>query len=160
SLSCSMSFFRSITMNAIDQKDLVSASRFAVSSHASSAEMSALSTPAPAEAPSKSPFRGKVLVVEDDHNARRAIVRILRLSNFAPLEAQTVKEAIDKLAQRPQWVLLDLMLPDGNGSQVLKRIVSEGLDIRVCLTTGCSSTMIDPLRNDVAHVFTKPLDVR
>jgi two-component system, NtrC family, response regulator AtoC len=100
-----------------------------------------------------------VLVVEDDHNARRAIVRILRLSNFAPLEAQSVKEAIDRLSQHPQWVLLDLMLPDGNGSQVLKRIISDRLDIKVCLTTGCSSSMIDPLRKDVAHVFTKPLDV-
>jgi len=98
-------------------------------------------------------------VVEDDHYARRAIVRILRLSNFAPLEAQSVKEAIDKLSQNPGWVLLDLMLPDGNGSQVLKRILSDHLDTKVCLTTGCSSSMIDPLRKDVAHVFTKPLDV-
>ena len=51
------------------------------------------------------------------------------------------------------------MLPDGNGSQVLHRIKSDRLNIKVCLTTGCSSAMIDPLRKDVAHVFTKPLDV-
>lgn len=51
------------------------------------------------------------------------------------------------------------MLPDGNGSQVLKRIKSHYPDVQVCLTTGCSSAMIDPLRKDVAHVFTKPLDV-
>jgi two-component system OmpR family response regulator/two-component system response regulator QseB len=100
-----------------------------------------------------------VLVVEDDHNARRAIVRILRHSNFAPLEAQTVKEAVEKLSLQPHWVLLDLMLPDGNGSQVLKHIKSDRLNVIVCLTTGCSSSMIDPLRKDVAHVFTKPLDV-
>ena len=100
-----------------------------------------------------------MLVVEDDHNARRAIVRILRHSNFAPLEAQSVKEAVEKLDQHPQWVLLDLMLPDGNGSQVLKYIKSSRLDVVVCLTTGCSSAMIDPLRKDVAHVFTKPIDV-
>ena len=100
-----------------------------------------------------------MLVVEDDHNARRAIVRILRLSNFVPLEAQSVREALDLLAQRPDWVLLDLMLPDGNGSQVVHRIKADRLDIRVCLTTGCSSAMIDPLRQHVAHVFTKPMDV-
>jgi len=51
------------------------------------------------------------------------------------------------------------MLPDGNGSQVLTRIKSERLDIKVCITTGCSSAMIDPLRKHVAHVFTKPIDV-
>lgn len=51
------------------------------------------------------------------------------------------------------------MLPDGNGSEVLTRIKSDGLDVRVCLTTGCSASVIDPLRADVAHVFTKPIDV-
>jgi DNA-binding response OmpR family regulator len=113
----------------------------------------------PAEAASKSACKARVLVVEDDPHARRAIVRILRHSNFASLEARTVKEAIEQLAQKPHWVLLDLMLPDGNGSEVLGRIRSDGLGVKVCLTTGCAAAVIEPLRGQVEHVFTKPIDV-
>jgi DNA-binding response OmpR family regulator len=112
------------------------------------------------EAASKSSSPGTVLVVEDDRNARKAITRILRLQGFVPFEAGTVSEAMTALDGRPQWVLLDLMLPDGCGSQVLDRIVQDRLPIKVCITTGCVESKVNGLRaRGAKHIMLKPLDV-
>ncbi|HXE51723.1 MAG TPA: response regulator [Tepidisphaeraceae bacterium] len=101
-----------------------------------------------------------MLVVEDDRNARRAISRILRLRGFVPLEAASVREALAALRERPQWALLDLMLPDGCGSEVLDRIVRDRLPTKVCITTGCAESRLDGLRDRGArHILLKPLDV-
>jgi CheY-like chemotaxis protein len=73
-------------------------------------------------------------VVEDDAAARRAIARILRKLDFAVLETGTVADALQCLSQsrRPDWILLDLMLPDGCGSRVLSKAKADGLDSTVC----------------------------
>ena len=64
------------------------------------------------------------------------------------------------LAQRPDWVLLDLMLPDGCGSEVLKKVNADRLATRVCVVTGCAPSKLEEvLRLSPAHVLIKPVDV-
>ena len=72
-----------------------------------------------------------------------------------------MKEAMHELAERrPGWVLLDLMLPDGCGSEVLGRIRQDGLESRVCVITGCLGPKLDQLRAmGVDHILLKPLNV-
>jgi len=75
-------------------------------------------------------------------------------------EAATVAEAIDALAARPDWVLLDLMLPDGCGLDVLRRVQSAAAATKVCIVTGCGTDLLNQARRAGAqHTFTKPLDV-
>jgi DNA-binding response OmpR family regulator len=106
-----------------------------------------------------------VLVVEDDLTARRAITLILRKLGFAPSEAATVAEALRKLTdRRPEWVLLDLMLPDGYGTEILRaiRIAAEAGETppRVCVITGCGTDLVTEARLlGAEQVLTKPLDV-
>ena len=101
-----------------------------------------------------------VLVVEDETTARKAIARILRQQNFAVLEAGTVAQALARLADQPRWVLLDLMLPDGCGSEVLARVKAEQLPAEVCVITGCVGPRLEQVRAMGAnHVFLKPVDV-
>ena len=76
-------------------------------------------------------------------------------------EADTVAGAIDGLANPPAFMLLDLMLPDGNGIDVLRHIRASNLPITVCVVTGCGTDMLDEAtRAGADHAFTKPLDVR
>ena len=64
------------------------------------------------------------------------------------------------LEQQPDWVLLDLMLPDGCGLDVLRKLVAEGNASHVCVISGCGPTMLGEARDVGAeHVFSKPLDV-
>ena len=75
-------------------------------------------------------------------------------------EAATVAEAIDALEARPDWVLLDLMLPDGCGLDVLRKVQSADAPTRVCVVTGCGNDLLNQAsRAGAEHTFTKPLDV-
>jgi DNA-binding response OmpR family regulator len=59
-----------------------------------------------------------------------------------------------------EWILLDLMLPDGNGSELLRRVRAGQVPGKVCVITGCASGMLNEVRRlEPDHVFTKPLDV-
>jgi DNA-binding response OmpR family regulator len=106
-----------------------------------------------------------VLVVEDDRTARRAIACILKQQGFAVSEAGTLADACREAGGDGgvgfDWILLDLMLPDGNGSELLRRVRCGALpETKVCVITGCASTMLNDVRRlEPEHVFTKPLDV-
>jgi DNA-binding response OmpR family regulator len=151
-------------MSEIAPKDSGWASRSAGHSRARSAATSDSPAPAPTEAASScpSPCNGatSVLIVEDDRTARTVFATILKRRGFAVREAATVAEAEAALDDRPQWVLLDLMLPDGCGTDVLRRARARGVRSRFCVITGCGAEMIDDARRAGAeHAFTKPLDV-
>lgn len=65
----------------------------------------------------------KVLVVEDDAALRNTLADGLRLSNYEILEAGDGEEAVQLLVDnKPQLVLLDLLLPKLDGFAVLDRI--------------------------------------
>ena len=75
-------------------------------------------------------------------------------------EAATVAEAMTALADPFDWVLLDLMLPDGCGLDVLRRLRAAAAATKVCIVTGCGTELLDQARRAGAeHTFTKPLDV-
>ena len=75
-------------------------------------------------------------------------------------EAGTIAQAHAALSNSPSWILLDLMLPDGSGIDVLRTIKSKRLPSRVCLVTGCSSHVVNEAqRAGAEHTFIKPLDV-
>lgn len=87
-------------------------------------------------------------------------MQILKRLGFAPLEAGTVREAVGYLTAPPQWILLDLMLPDGSGVDVLRKVRAERLPSRVCVISGCDPSVLQTARAAGAdHVLTKPLDV-
>jgi DNA-binding response OmpR family regulator len=102
-----------------------------------------------------------VLVVEDDRTARRAIASILKRQGYAVFEAATLADAVlARELHRPAWVLLDLMLPDGFGTGLLRQLRDEGWPARVCVITGCNGALLSEARElEPERLFTKPLDV-
>jgi two-component system response regulator RegX3 len=76
-------------------------------------------------------------------------------------EAGTVAGALRDLDRHPaDWVLLDLMLPDGSGTDIIRQVRIRKLSSRVCIITGCDADMVNDARTQGAeHAFTKPLDV-
>jgi CheY-like chemotaxis protein len=62
-----------------------------------------------------------VLVVDDDPSIRRMIIAALRREGYTFLEAPNGREALDLMrAERPDVVVLDLMMPVLSGWDVLK----------------------------------------
>ena len=77
-------------------------------------------------------------------------------------EAGTLADGLREAeVQRPAWILLDLMLPDGSGTALLQRMREGGLPpARVCVVTGCATALVGEARALAPdHIFTKPLDV-
>jgi two-component system, chemotaxis family, chemotaxis protein CheY len=67
-----------------------------------------------------------VLVVDDDASIRRMIIAALRREGYRFLEAANGREALDFMrAEKPDVVVLDLMMPMVSGWDVLRERVNE-----------------------------------
>lgn len=78
----------------------------------------------------------RVMVVEDDAPTTHALDLLLRHHGYEVAMATTVKEALALLPTHPDYILLDLMLPDGDGMKVLEAVRESGLRSRVVVITG------------------------
>ena len=68
----------------------------------------------------------KILIIEDDKFLARMLGRMLESHNYDIIMAGTGKEGLLKAAsQLPDLVLLDIMLPDIDGFDVLETIKNE-----------------------------------
>ena len=65
----------------------------------------------------------KILVVDDEKLIRWTLSEALRSWAFQPVEASSVKEALETFdSESPALTLLDINLPDGSGLDVLGQI--------------------------------------
>jgi len=65
----------------------------------------------------------RILVVEDEPRILRALSALLETAGYAAEGARTVADALQAaLLRPPDAVLLDLLLPDGNGLHVCRRL--------------------------------------
>jgi DNA-binding response OmpR family regulator len=86
---------------------------------------------------------------------------ILRRRGYAVSEAATVADALAGLTREPpHWMLLDLMLPDGCGIDLLRKVRADRMATKTCIITGCAAPLLHEARQAGAeHTFVKPLDV-
>jgi DNA-binding response OmpR family regulator len=100
----------------------------------------------------------KLLVVEDDRNISEVWKTVFASRGWNVTLAATLSEGLDRLESGPDYLILDLELPDGDGEEILRRIRERGLKTRVAVTTGSD----DPARIVDLHpeaLFRKPVDV-
>ena len=102
----------------------------------------------------------RILVVDDDDAIRALLMTILRRRGFAVDVARHGGEAIERLERcRYAVMLLDLMMPNMNGWQVLEKLESMNGDrpIVIVLTAGSEPRDLNP--DLVAGTVRKPFDV-
>ena len=101
-------------------------------------------------------------MVEDDGASRGALVALFRRLGFDVDSASTLAAATAKLAAvpPPDFVILDLMLPDGNGIDLLRHVRAAGLPVRVAVTTGVFDWhLLDDVRKlSPDRLYQKPVD--
>jgi DNA-binding response OmpR family regulator len=106
-------------------------------------------------------FSRRVLIVEDDLPSLKALTRLLTVSGYDTICAPSLAEATQKLIWHPEIVLLDLMLPDGCGIELLRRLRSRNDPARVALVTAAPDEMVaqaEALGPDAT--FRKPIDAQ
>jgi two-component system response regulator RegX3 len=65
----------------------------------------------------------RILLIEDEESISDPLAAALRRDSFEPVVATTVADGLEAFkARTPDLVLLDLMLPDGDGREVLRQI--------------------------------------
>lgn len=65
------------------------------------------------------------LIIEDNHDNMVLITRLLEKSGYLTLQAMTGLEGFEMARQkRPDFIILDIQLPDIEGTDVLKKIRS------------------------------------
>ncbi len=106
----------------------------------------------------------RALVVEDDPDSREALVEVIEREGFEAASAGNLAQARTLLGSfRPELVLVDLLLPDGSGLEMLavplENDLAEPPDI--IIVTGHSSveTAVDALRRGAVDYLVKPLDM-
>ncbi|MFO0976759.1 MAG: response regulator transcription factor [Planctomycetaceae bacterium] len=81
----------------------------------------------------------RVLVVEDQPHLLRSIVSATTEAGFVVVGASTLAEATDQLKTTPDIIILDIMLPDGNGLDWLRSRRNDRDDVPVLLLTARDS---------------------
>jgi two-component system, OmpR family, response regulator len=79
---------------------------------------------------------GRLLVVDDEKTILELLSGSLRLAGFEVTTAASGAEAVRAAAsRRPDLVLLDVMMPDGDGFEALRRMRSAGIEVPVIFLT-------------------------
>src|SRR4051812_25539330 len=103
----------------------------------------------------------RVLIVEDDAMSLRAWETVFGRRGWEVQLAGSVVEALEMLQPAPDFLILDLRLPDGSGEEVLRRVREDGLKTRVAVTTGSDDSqelrLVHELRPEA--VIEKPVNV-
>jgi DNA-binding response OmpR family regulator len=81
-----------------------------------------------------------VLVVEDDPSSRSALGFLLARAGFEVLLAESLAQAFAAVravpSKTPDSIILDLMLPDGDGVQLLEHVRNHHPQTRIVIATG------------------------
>src|SRR6266536_515406 len=104
----------------------------------------------------------KVLVVDDELNIRELVQVALRFHGFTVTTAATGGDCLRQAAaQRPDLVILDVMLPDLDGFEVCRRLRADGNEVPVIFLTArdTSSDTVTGLALGGDDYVTKPFSV-
>jgi DNA-binding response OmpR family regulator len=80
--------------------------------------------------------RADILVIEDDENLRVAVVDNLTAEGYVTVAAATAAQALAAVGEHHfELLVLDLMLPDGDGYSLCERLRRDGLDAMILMLT-------------------------
>ena len=106
--------------------------------------------------------KGRILVVDDEANARTALAELLRDEGYAVETAADGFKALGKLEDfAPDLVLTDLKMPGMDGIQLLGKIRESDADLPVIVMTafGEVETAVGAMRAGARDYLTKPVNV-
>ena len=101
----------------------------------------------------------RFLVVDDAAFMRMRCVRLLNENGFETIEAENGKQAVETYqSARPDAVLMDITMPEMDGLEALKAIISIDPDARVAMVTalGQQTMVMEALKAGARDFVVKP----
>src|SRR5947209_2091659 len=119
--------------------------------------------------PDKSPLdespnsnlKGRILVVDDEIDIRESLETLLDLEGYVVELAQNATEGLKKIESGSyDLVLLDLMMPDRSGMEVLQDVRERDTETPIFMITayGSVEVAVSALKNGANDYFSKPWD--
>lgn len=105
-------------------------------------------------------IRHKVLLVDDEPHIRRLIQAALNRADYLTIEAESARQAMDRLQhERPEVVLLDLGLPDRDGLELVP-LIKQHTDTTLIVVSARDATeeKVAALDLGADDYLTKPFD--
>ena len=102
-----------------------------------------------------------LLIVDDNEVQRKVIEFNMAREGYAALGAGTIHDALLRISEhRPALVITDVMLPDGNGIELLERLMSldPGLPVIVITAFGTIRMAVDAIKKGAYDYLTKPFE--
>ena len=103
-----------------------------------------------------------ILVVDDEETARMVVSQFLRSKGYEVMEAGTLAEAQKHLEKNsPDIVMLDVLLPDGYGPNLLQQTIRqpERPEVIVMTAHGDISMAVESMKAGAHDFIQKPLDL-
>src|SRR5437762_6950748 len=99
------------------------------------------------------------LIIYDDETISASLAEMVADEGFTTATAPTLSAAREHLKNAPDIVLLDLVLPDGNGIDLLREITPDAAT-EVIVVTGHASieSSIEAIRHGASDYLLKPVN--
>jgi twitching motility two-component system response regulator PilH len=107
----------------------------------------------------------KILIVDDSPTERYYLTDILVRNGFSVSTAENGEEALTKIrAERPQLILMDVVMPGANGFQVTRSIARDpelsAVPVIICSSKNQETDRIWGMRQGAKDYFVKPVDAQ
>jgi len=107
------------------------------------------------------PVKGRILVVDDEVDIREGLELLLTSEGYAAELAENGTDGLRKMSQHAyDLVLLDLMMPDMSGMEVIQRVRERDRDTPIFMITafGSVEAAVHALKLGANDYFSKPWD--
>src|SRR5277367_3898744 len=108
-------------------------------------------------------MKAKVMVVDDTEGVRDLIGTILQRNGYEPLPKSNAAQLLASFTEpQPDIILLDLVLPDGDGMELLPQIKKHWPDTEVIMLTGYATfdVAVEATKRGAYHFQSKPFDTK
>jgi DNA-binding NtrC family response regulator len=106
-------------------------------------------------------MKAKVMVVDDTEGVRDLIGTILQRNGYEPVPKANAAQLLASFTEpQPDVILLDLVLPDGDGMELLPQIKKTWPDTEVIVLTGHATfdVAVEATKRGAYHFQNKPFD--
>ena len=103
----------------------------------------------------------RILVVDDEDSVRKVLKRFLSSIGHDAIMASSGEEALEKIQEKPAIVLLDYLMPEVNGIEVLEKIkeISPSTDVIMVTGVGGHKVGMESFEQGAFEFVTKPIDL-
>jgi two-component system response regulator AtoC len=104
----------------------------------------------------------KILVVDDEPSIRKYLQTLLEVDGYEVETVSSGREAIAKVSggERPDFIILDVLMPELNGIETLKELMQADRSLNVIMLS-CSNevgTVVEAIRLGAHDYLTKPFE--